>query len=258
MDSKRIAAVVFALVVPTVVTLVYFVWLKEFAPGAKQIAYAIGKSIQFGFPLLFVWVFDRTFFNRSRQRDQSVDEALVDNGPGNPAQFKGGWLTGTLFGFAVAIAIPTIYFLFIDGSSIAPGLLERVKEKTAGNGIDSTGKFIALGVFYALCHSFLEEYYWRWFVFGQLKKLVSVSGANIISSLGFMAHHVVLLAVFFESWTSPLTWLFSAGICIGGIFWAWLYEKTGSLKVVWISHLLVDAGIFFLGYLLLRGVLQQV
>ena len=32
-----------------------------------------------------------------------------------------------------------------------------------------TGKYVALAVFYALVHSLLEEYYWRWFVFGQLR-----------------------------------------------------------------------------------------
>ena len=44
------------------------------------------------------------------------------------------------------------------------------------------------------------------------------------------------------------SWLFAISVAIGGLIWAWLYERTGSLYAAWISHLLVDAGIFFVGW----------
>ena len=71
--------------------------------------------------------------------------------------------------------------------------------------------------------------------------------AICISSLGFMAHHVILLATFF-SWSSPWTYLFSFSVVVGGAGWAWLYERDGSLYGPWISHLFVDAAIFLIGY----------
>lgn len=110
---------------------------------------------------------------------------------------------------------------------------------------------MALAIFYTLCHSFLEEYYWRWFVFGGLRKYAADWLANVISSLGFMAHHVILLAVYL-GWDSPLTWLFSASIAIGGMFWAWLYARQGTLMMSWFSHALVDAAIFGLGFWIVR------
>jgi membrane protease YdiL (CAAX protease family) len=58
---------------------------------------------------------------------------------------------------------------------------------------------------------------------------------------------VLVLQLYF-GWTSPLTWLFSAGVAIGGAFWAWLYNKSGSLYGPWLSHALVDAAIFAIGY----------
>jgi uncharacterized protein len=44
----------------------------------------------------------------------------------------------------------------------------------------------------------------------------------------------------------------SAGVAVGGAFWAWLYERTGSIFGPWLSHLLIDAGIFWIGYDLIR------
>ena len=40
-----------------------------------------------------------------------------------------------------------------------------------------------------------------------------------------------------------------------GIFWAWQYEKTDRLVAPWLSHMIVDAGIFSLGYLIVHPIL---
>ena len=57
----------------------------------------------------------------------------------------------------------------------------------------------------------------------------------------------LILGTYF-GWTSPATWLFSLAIAIGGAAWAWLYHRSGSLVGPWLSHLLVDAAIFVIGY----------
>jgi membrane protease YdiL (CAAX protease family) len=38
---------------------------------------------------------------------------------------------------------------------------------------------------------------------------------------------------------------------VGGMVWAWLYWRTGSIYAPWLSHLLIDAAIFTAGYDLL-------
>jgi membrane protease YdiL (CAAX protease family) len=127
-----------------------------------------------------------------------------------------------------------------------------IRAKIAGFGISSIAAYAALGVFYSAVHSLLEEYYWRWFTFGQLRRLLPLWPAVLISALGFMGHHVVVLYQFFPDklW---LALLLSAGVGIGGVFWAWLYDRTGSLYGPWLSHMLIDAGIFWIGYDLVRG-----
>ena len=143
-----------------------------------------------------------------------------------------------------------IAYWVLSGGDVLEEMKGKVGEKVAGLGMDSVWKFAMLSTFYALVHSFLEEYYWRWFVYDLLKRFVNVPMANLISGLGFMAHHVVLLSVYL-GWTSPMTWLCSAGVAIGGMYWAWLYQRTGTLFWPWVSHMVVDAGIFVLGYFLI-------
>jgi membrane protease YdiL (CAAX protease family) len=67
-----------------------------------------------------------------------------------------------------------------------------------------------------------------------------------------MAHHIILLATYF-GWTSPVAYLFSLAVAIGGAAWAWIYHRSGSLFGPWLSHCLVDAAIFYLGYELAWG-----
>jgi membrane protease YdiL (CAAX protease family) len=58
---------------------------------------------------------------------------------------------------------------------------------------------------------------------------------------------VLVLAKYF-GWDSPATWLFSAGVAIGGVVWAVVYQRSKSLLGPWLSHLLVDAAIFAIGW----------
>ncbi len=223
---------------PSLLTWIYFVLLKNNAPSVQQTAYAIGKFAQFVFPITWIWFFHRDFFKTNKIFGHIGKLSRAD-------------LIGIGFGVFVVALMMTVYFGFLSSTEIAGGLVEKVKQKTIGMGIDSTWKFFCLGLFYAICHSFLEEYYWRWFVLGYLHKYFSSTWAVVISSLGFMAHHVILLAVFFNA-DSPLAYLLAFGVGIGGVVWACLYLYSGSLKASWLSHLVVDAGIFSLGYFLIR------
>jgi membrane protease YdiL (CAAX protease family) len=228
--------VAFALVFPTVITWIYFSALREHPSFLQQSAYLVGKVIQFGFPLVWVavWRLQRLSWLPRRPREFAL---------------------GIAFGIVVAAAMLGLYFLALKPAGFFQGPDEKIREKVAGLGLTETWKYAALGIFYALAHSLLEEYYWRWFVFGQLRRLVATPWAIAVSSLGFMSHHVLLLATFF-GWQSPATWLFAAAVGVGGAIWAWLYERSQSLLVPWIGHCLVDAAIFALGYDLAREIMH--
>ncbi|MHB8968943.1 MAG: CPBP family intramembrane glutamic endopeptidase [Pirellulaceae bacterium] len=232
----QLGALVFALTFPTLLTFTYFVLLADFPAGVQQAVYAAGKTIQFVFPAAWVLLVFRT--------------RMTWQWPG----LRGVW-EGLGFGTLVLVAMVGLYFGWLKPSGQLQGLSGQVIDKVRDLGLDSLWEYAATGVFYALGHSLLEEYYWRWFVFGQWQRDHSRTLAILVSSAGFMAHHVVLLATFF-GWGSPLTYLFSLAVALGGAVWAWLYATSRSLLGPWLSHMLVDVAIFVIGYDLARGLLQ--
>jgi membrane protease YdiL (CAAX protease family) len=144
-----------------------------------------------------------------------------------------------------------LYVAVLRPRGLFAGPAEEVRAKLAGFGINTLVGYLLFALFVSAIHSLAEEYYWRWFVFRQLSRGCWLTIAIAASSLAFAAHHVLVLQAYF-TWTSPLTWLFSAGVAIGGAVWAWLYHKSGSIYAPWLSHALVDAAIFVVGYDLLR------
>ena len=112
------------------------------------------------------------------------------------------------------------------------------------------GAYTFLFFFYSIFHSGLEEYYWRWFAFGRLAKGRSWLRAALITNGCFMLHHIVLLGVYF-GYGHFLTWFCSFGVAVGGFVWQSIYRRSDSVYGGWISHGLIDAGIFALGFYML-------
>src|SRR5690606_28218177 len=103
---------------------------------------------------------------------------------------------GLAFGAATGIAIVGLYFLLREAPVFA--LFEdRLNEMLEGMGASTPLRFIGLAIFISLFHSFLEEYYWRWFVFGELQRRIPVGAAYAIASVGFAAHHVLVVLAYF-------------------------------------------------------------
>jgi len=232
-----VVALTFAMIFPTLMTVAYFIVLARPAGSqegnlAMQLVYTLGKTLQFTFPVLAVLVLERRF--------------------PRPGPVTGRGVTiGVAFGIAVGLAIAVLYFGLLQGTAIFARLPALLSAKLYEFNLATPAGFIGLGIFISLIHSLMEEYYWRWFVFSYLRRLMPLWPAITLSSLGFMGHHVVVLGVYFPGyfWTAALP--FSLGVALGGGFWAWLYHRTGSIYAPWLSHLLVDAAIMAVGYSML-------
>lgn len=228
----RHAVLVFALTFPTAVTWVYFVALATAPSFWQQGAYLVGKIVQFALPVVWVFAFEKNRFSWRLSRS--------------------GIGLGIASGLAIMLATLGGYSFVLKPLDFFHEAEPAIRAKVQGMGVDSSVAFAAMGLFYSLMHSGLEEYYWRWFVFRRLRAVTPLAFAVIVSSLGFMAHHVLVLATFFGN-ASPATYLFSLGVAVGGVIWSLLYERSKSLLGPWISHALVDAGIFLVGYDLVRN-----
>jgi membrane protease YdiL (CAAX protease family) len=222
------AVVVLSLVLPTAVTLVYFVALDGAAEWLQKTAFGICKTVQFALPL--VWVL---FVMRERPNFVRPDWR--------------GLIEGGLFGLAVAGLMAAVYFGWLKPGAYMVEPAKEAREKVQSFGVDTLAEFALMAVFFSAIHSLLEEYYFRWFVFGRLARWINLPAAVAISSLAFATHHVLILARYF-TWGSPLTWQFTAGVTIGGVVWALLYYRSKSLWGPWLSHAIVDAAIFAIGY----------
>jgi membrane protease YdiL (CAAX protease family) len=222
----QLAAALFALALPTLVTWLYFVAYA--GHPLMQVVYGGGKLVQFALPLVWLWTIER---RRPRLA---------------PPDWRGlTW--GGLFGVAVVAAMLGLYYGALKRSPLLADAPQAIAEKLHGMGVNAPLAFVGLAAFYSLLHSLLEEYYWRWFVFGRLREQWPLALAIVVSSLGFMAHHVLVLAEFLGG-LGAATWFFSLSIAVGGGVWAWIYDRTGTLYGPWLSHLLVDAGIMWIGY----------
>jgi hypothetical protein len=217
---------------PSLVTWLYFVALTRCPAAMQQTAYSVGKCMQFALPALWVLA-------ARRER------------PAWPFAGRRGLVAGLGFGAAACVALLLGYHAWLGPAGYLAALGPKIAEKTARFGVTGPAGFLVMGAFYSVVHSLLEEYYWRWFVFGRLRQLLPLWPAILLASLAFMAHHVIVLGTYL-GWLSPATWLFSLGVALGGAAWCWIYHTSGSLLGPWISHLLVDAAIFLVGYDLAR------
>ena len=236
------AVLAFGMVFPTLMSWVYFVGLAEETGKANPVAqavYAVGKIVQFGFPVLYCLLFAR--------------ERLRFSAPN-----RRGLLVAVLFGLVVDAGMLALYFGALRGTALMEVATGEILNKIREFNIATPVTFIAFAGFISLVHSLLEEYYFRWFIFGLLRRYLQLPAAIVLSSLAFMAHHVIVLAVYFRGEVAFVTAVlpFSLCIAIGGAAWAWLYERSRSLYAPWLSHLLVDAAIMAIGYDLMSSYLS--
>jgi len=230
-------ALAFALIFPGIMAWVYFVALagegRHENPGLL-IAFGVGKFVQFTFPLVYVW-----WFEPERLR------------PALPT--RAGLRMALVFGLAIAAGIFGLYFGWLKDSGLISEAPAKVYAKVREFGMATPARFVVLAAFISLVHSAMEEYYWRWFVFGWLRKSLALGPALVLSNLAFMAHHVIVLGVYFPERFWMLALPFSIAVAVGGGVWCWIYERSRSLLGPWLSHILIDAAIMAVGYDMMMG-----
>lgn len=167
-------------------------------------------------------------------------------------RWRGGThLRAIPLGMVVGLVIATGILLLARGP-LAPLMVTaapRIREKVTGFGIEE--HFVAFALLLSIVHSLLEEYAWRWFVYGQLAKRFSRVTAHGVAAVAFAAHHVVVTSQFFGlAWAGAM----GAAVGAGGALFSWLYQRQGTLAGAWAAHTMADLAIMAVGYqLLFRG-----
>jgi len=146
---------------------------------------------------------------------------------------------GFLFGILSFLIILISYYVLrniINLQSISESLQSKSKI-TAAN-------FIFVGLYITLGNSFLEEYFFRGFIFLNLYELKSKKCAYIYSSLLFGLYHIAI----FKTWFNiGLVGLALIGLISIGFIFNWLDTKSKNFINSWIVHILADSAIIIIG-----------
>jgi uncharacterized protein len=223
--------VLFALIFPSAAVFTYFLG----DPSATRLWYASSKLLQFALPLA-----GTLFPGMERRWD-----------------LKGGvteaW-RGAATGLAIFASLGLLYWFLLRQLGFIGEVRIAVTEKLRDFGVTGFGDFLALAAFISVLHSFLEEYYWRGFVFAELRERWGRRLAYPLAALGFTGHHVVVIARYVpasQAWL--LVPLFSSFVFVAGLAWAFHYERRRSLLGAWLSHFLADSVIMAAGAHLVFG-----
>lgn len=223
---------------PTVMTWLYF-FLLAGQGTLTRVVYLASKVITGLLPLL--WYLKLRY---EAMRASSAD-LTIHKKPQHLLSLK----LGIDFGLFTVAAILLFYFLWVQNLPILQTTGPLVKQKLEDAGATSLTTFLVMAGFLSIIHSAFEEYYWRWFVFGRLSTGIPWLWAALISSLGFMLHHVLVLYTFLPG-TTGLVLVILCSLCIGfgGFVWCCIYRHTGSLLGAWVAHLCADLAIMWCGW----------
>ena len=155
-----------------------------------------------------------------------------------------GFFTALGLGLGIYALILGGYFALrnvFDFSGIAGSLTEN-----AGVTKDN---FLYVSLYISFVNSLLEEFFFRGFLFRNLKAHSGPVMAYGISALLFAAYHIAMMLGWFGFGLNALVLL---GLAVGGLIFNWLNEKLGCIYGSWLTHMFANFAINTIGFLLLN------
>lgn len=219
----------FAAVLPAVGTYLIFFQLSG---AGIQIAYSTEKILMVLLPAVTVFVV-------SGWRGFSAQSPVH--------HLKDIAVYGIGLGVAAGILILGLYEL-LQHREVFVLASDIIQTKLADAGVVSVSQFIVLAAFISVGNATLEEYYWRWFLFGRLRQFVTPAIAGLLASIAFVFHHIVVLAYYLPSGSAGWISLLCTGVFLGGLFWCYVFHKSGTIWSAWVAHGIVDIAIMLVGY----------
>jgi membrane protease YdiL (CAAX protease family) len=149
-------------------------------------------------------------------------------------------LPGACIGLVVIGSVAAAYMLVrsrIDTVSIMTEMNEK-------SGI-TRQTYLYTGLYITFINSFLEEWFFRGFLFSGLYQRGLKHLAYIWSALLFSIYH---LAIFNTWFTPPVMGLALLGLMAAGLFLNYMVRRTGTLLGSWLIHLSANIAIIGIGY----------
>jgi membrane protease YdiL (CAAX protease family) len=152
-------------------------------------------------------------------------------------------LGSTKLGLLLGIVAGTIILLtysLLQGALNLPAIALELQEKAK---VTPTN-FLLVGLYITFGNSFLEEFFFRGYIFLSLYRLGQRSLAYIWSSLLFSLYHLAIFRTWFSPWLIGLALL--GLLCVGFVF-NWMDTRNNNWLNSWLTHILADAAIMLIG-----------
>jgi uncharacterized protein len=145
-----------------------------------------------------------------------------------------GAASGLIFLFLIFATVSYLFSYLID--------LELIRSLLKEWGFDGKSVWLLVAVLLFL-NPYLEENYWRNFIFEELRTTSSAGKSIVIASLFYSLYHVLSVIELFN-W--PFNVIAVLPVFLAGIIWGILKCKTGSIAAPVLSHALADGGIMLI------------
>ena len=157
---------------------------------------------------------------------------------------KKGFFTALGLGLGIYGLILGGYFLLRNGfdfSQVAGSLTENA-------GVTKEN-FLYVSLYISFVNSLLEEFFFRGFLFRNLKAQARPFTAYGISAVLFAAYHIAMMIGWFGFGLNALILL---GLAVGGLIFNRLNERLGCIYGSWLTHMFANFAINTIGFLLLK------
>lgn len=151
-----------------------------------------------------------------------------------------------LLGILIAIIL-FIAFIFIEKFMNVDVLILELEEKYKIN----KGNIFLYGAYLIFVNSLIEEFFFRGFLFLNLKKLNMKRTAYIVSSAAFSIYHISNFQNWFNAWVLILALV---GLFLAGLIFNYLNDKDDTFLNSWFVHICADVSIVVIGYILFSRV----
>ncbi|OZU90189.1 hypothetical protein CIL03_03335 [Virgibacillus indicus] len=198
--------------------------ILAFIEHGLEINYVIKTAAKICLFFITIWIYIK-IFKDFRFRDVLLIHKME----------KKDWIRLAVLGLSSAGIVLIAYLAlqpFFDAAVIKEDLTNRL-------GINATG-FVFVGLYISLGNSFLEEYFFRGFIFYNLPKKLGY----IYSPVLFASYHIPMIML----WFSPVLILVCfIGLWIIGLVFHMVNEKNKTIWSSWIIHIFADIMIIAIG-----------
>lgn len=153
-------------------------------------------------------------------------------------------------GFGIALGLGLgIYALILGGWAVLRNWIDFsgiAVSLTSTAGVTKEN-FLYVSLYISFVNSLLEEFFFRGFVFGNLKQ--NRKFGYLLSAAAFSVYHVAMMI----GWFPPaILALVLTGLFVGGLIFNWLNEKQDCIYVSWLTHMFANFAINTIGFILLN------